>query len=82
MDEDCLILNVYVPDHVNLRDWTNPPKDRIPVMFWIHGGGFSVGAGTRNVYDGKYLSQVTDTVVVTINYRLGKLYLNQWWLVP
>ncbi len=60
--EDCLYLNVYTP---TLRH----DGDR-PVLFWIHGGGFTED-GARN-YDGSKLA-ADGTVVVTINYRLGAL---------
>jgi para-nitrobenzyl esterase len=62
--EDCLFLNV-----------TTPALDgaRRPVLFWIHGGGLSHGAGSQPVYDGGPLAERGDVVVVTINYRLGAL---------
>ncbi|XP_006825360.1 acetylcholinesterase-like [Saccoglossus kowalevskii] len=62
-DEDCLHLNVYAPQ---------PRKDNTPVMFWIHGGAFIMGSGTR-MYDATILSSLNDVIVVTINYRLGAL---------
>ncbi|WP_051831610.1 carboxylesterase/lipase family protein [Streptomyces violens] len=61
MSEDCLYLNVYTPAHR-----TNRP---LPVLFWIHGGGFSSGSGDR--YDGSQIAKANNVVVVTINYRLG-----------
>jgi bile salt-stimulated lipase len=58
--EDCLYLNVYSPNvHGNL-----------PVMFWIHGGGFRIGDGSSLVYGPKLLVR-EDVVIVTINYRLS-----------
>nr|XP_039252805.1 acetylcholinesterase-like [Styela clava] len=71
MDEDCLLLNVYVPIHVNLSDPSERPHDTLPVLFYIHGGSFNSGSGTGT--DGRELANVTNTVVVTINYRLGPL---------
>jgi para-nitrobenzyl esterase len=62
--EDCLYLNIYTPAADNTRR---------PVMFWIHGGGFSFGAGGELLYDGGPLAERGDIVVVTINYRLGAL---------
>ena len=59
--EDCLYLNVYTPATSSFR-----PR---PVMVWIHGGGFTGGAGS--VYDGGPLAVTGNAVVVTINYRLG-----------
>ncbi len=63
--EDCLTLNVWTP--------SSPASDKLPVMVWIHGGGFSVGSGSDAAYDGQALSEATGTVVVGINYRLGPL---------
>jgi para-nitrobenzyl esterase len=54
--------------------WT-PALDgaRRPVLVWIHGGAFVVGAGSQTLYDGSVLARRGDVVVVTINYRLGVL---------
>lgn len=66
--EDCLFLNVWTPG-------TNDTQR--PVMFWIHGGAFTIGAGSQPLYDGQYLAREGDVVVVTINYRMGALgFLN------
>jgi para-nitrobenzyl esterase len=62
--EDCLTLNVYVPD-------VEPPEHGFPVMVWIHGGGLSSGAGF--LYDPTPIVQKGNVIVVTINYRLGVL---------
>jgi para-nitrobenzyl esterase len=69
--EDCLVLNVWTP---GLHD-----QRRRPVMVWLHGGGFSAGSGSRNVFAGTRLCQRGDVVVVTVNHRLnvfGFLYLS------
>ena len=58
-NEDCLYLNVYRPA---------THKGGMPVMVWIHGGGFILGEGAT--YDGENLARL-GAVVVTINYRLG-----------
>jgi para-nitrobenzyl esterase len=63
-EEDCLFLNVWTPA---------PDGAGRPVMVWIHGGGFSTGAGSVPWYDGSSLVQRGDVVVVTVNYRLGAL---------
>jgi para-nitrobenzyl esterase len=62
MSEDCLYLNV----------WTRAKKasEKLPVMFWIHGGAYQLGAGGLPLYDGEKLAK-RGVVVVTINYRLG-----------
>lgn len=61
-DEDCLYLNVSAP--------AMPRGGSRPVLVWIHGGGFTLGAGQD--YDPTELARA-GTVVVTINYRLGAL---------
>ncbi|XP_066541724.1 cholinesterase-like [Hoplias malabaricus] len=69
MSEDCLYLNVWTP-YCRLQD---PKKPLVPVMVWIYGGGFSTGTASLDVYDGRYLSQSQQVVVVSMNYRLGAL---------
>ncbi|MEU6282753.1 carboxylesterase family protein [Streptomyces sp. NPDC047028] len=64
VSEDCLYLDVYRPRHA-------APGDRLPVLFWIHGGGYSQGTGTQ--FGGRTMADLTDSVVVSINYRLGQL---------
>lgn len=63
-DEDCLSLNVTVPTD-------RKPGERLPVMFWIHGGGF-VGGGT-NLYRLDKLAREGRMIVVSANYRVGVL---------
>src|SRR5690606_20415931 len=62
--EDCLYLNVYAPSGAG-------PANKKPVMVWIHGGAFVIGAGSQSIYDATKLARRGDVVVVTINYRLG-----------
>ena len=62
--EDCLGLNVWTPAHA--------AGARLPVMLWIHGGGFQIGASSQTVYDGTALA-AQGVVLVSINYRLGIL---------
>lgn len=64
LGEDCLCLNVFTPA---------PDGAKRPVLFWIHGGGFTLGSAVSALYDGGPLSERGDVVVVTINYRLGAL---------
>ena len=61
--EDCLYLNVYSPANATGRS-------KLPVMFWIHGGGFSGGAGSEPRHNGDFLP-LKGVVLITINYRLG-----------
>lgn len=60
--EDCLYLNVWTPDPT--------PGADLPVMVWIHGGGFEMGSGSSPLYHGDAFAQ-DGVVLVTINYRLG-----------
>ena len=62
--EDCLYLNVYKP-----RAATDGSP--LPVMMWLHGGGFVNGSG--NAFNGAFLAQTANVIVVTVNYRLGPL---------
>ena len=59
--EDCLFLNVWAP----------PKADKLPVMFWIHGGGNSIGSA--NIYDGAHLATAQKVIVISAQYRLGPL---------
>jgi para-nitrobenzyl esterase len=68
-DEDCLQLNVWTPKSAS---------GALPVMVWIHGGGFVGGSASQatagiHLYDGQRLAEKTNAVIVTINYRLGVL---------
>jgi para-nitrobenzyl esterase len=63
--EDCLFLNIYVPN------FKKNHNGALPVMFWIHGGGLVSGAGSD--YDPTPLLRPGNVIVVTINYRLGYL---------
>ena len=65
--EDCLYLNIWAPEFTPKQIATE--KNRLPVMFWIHGGGNSIGQGGN--YPGKVLAEKYNLIVVTINYRLG-----------
>jgi para-nitrobenzyl esterase len=67
--EDCLFLDVYAPRLA--ADAVPTGKDRLPVMFWIHGGGNVIGHA--GFYDGGKLAESQNVVVVAINYRLGPL---------
>jgi para-nitrobenzyl esterase len=65
-NEDCLYLNVFAPLDRGARGMR---PEKLPVIFWIHGGGNFAGESTD--YDGSKLAVQGHTVVVTINYRLG-----------
>jgi len=61
--EDCLFLNVYAPADATA-------KSNLPVMFWIHGGGYSGGGSSEPRHNGDFLP-LKGVILVTINYRLG-----------
>lgn len=69
--EDCLVLNVWTP---SLQRGA-----KLPVLLYIHGGGYSTGSGSSPLYDGTNLAK-RGAVVVTLNHRLnlfGHLYLGR-----
>ena len=67
--EDCLRVNIWSPGLDNRKR---------PVMFWLHGGGYTAGSGQElPSYDGESVARRGDVVVVSINHRLNVLgYLN------
>ncbi len=62
LSEDCLFLNVWTP--------AERKSAKLPVLYWIHGGGYVMGAASQPLYDGEGLARL-GCVVVSINYRLG-----------
>ena len=62
LSEDCLFLNVRTPEPA--------PEAKLPVMVWLHGGGYTTGSGTARFYNTNGLPG-RGVVLVTINYRLG-----------
>jgi para-nitrobenzyl esterase len=60
--EDCLTLNVWTP--------AQKAGAKLPVLVWIHGGGFVIGSSAQPGYDGSVLAN-QGIVVVSMNYRLG-----------
>ncbi|WP_380778826.1 carboxylesterase/lipase family protein [Sphingomonas sp. R86520] len=63
ISEDCLTLNIWSPAGAK-------PGARLPVLFYVHGGGAIAGDGSELRYDGAAMA-AQGIVVVTINYRLG-----------
>lgn len=62
--EDCLYLNIWTP--------AKTPDDKLPVLLWIHGGGYFSGSGSEVEFDGEGFCK-RGVILVTINYRLGAL---------
>lgn len=65
ISEDCLFLNVWTPS-------TATKKSKLPVMVWIHGGGFTGGSGSGPGSAGDAFAK-QGVILTTINYRLGRL---------
>ncbi|MEU1341046.1 carboxylesterase family protein [Streptomyces sp. NPDC005827] len=65
VDEDCLRLNVWAP--------SGRPEGSLPVLVWLHGGGYSYGSGNEMSFNGDVLAAAGDLVVVTVTHRLGLL---------
>ncbi len=60
--EDCLYLNIWRP---------RTAETGLPVYFWIHGGGNTLGTASTNDYNGGDIAVRSNLVVVTVNYRIG-----------
>ncbi len=65
ISEDCLFLNVWTPA-------TATNRSKLPVMVWIHGGGFTGGSGSGPGSAGDAFAK-QGVILATINYRLGRL---------
>ncbi|XP_059958412.1 bile salt-activated lipase [Mesoplodon densirostris] len=71
--EDCLYLNIWVPQG------RKEVSRNLPVMIWIYGGGFLMGAGhgpnflSNYLYDGEEIATQGNVIVVSFNYRVGPL---------
>jgi para-nitrobenzyl esterase len=64
-DEDCLRLNVWAP--------SGNETDGLPVLVWLHGGGFTHGSGNEMAFNGDILARAGNMIVVTVTHRLGIL---------
>jgi len=62
VSEDCLYLNIWTP--------AKSAGEKLPVMVWIYGGGFSAGSTSYALYDGMNLAN-KGVIVVSIAYRVG-----------
>ena len=62
--EDCMVLNVWAPE-------TAARSSRLPVMVWLHGGGWRFGSAGAPAYDGANIAREGDVVRVGINHRLN-----------
>ncbi len=64
VSEDCLYLNVWTP--------ARSATDKVPVLVWIYGGGFSFGSTSTPTHNGEHLAR-KGVVLVSLNYRVGPL---------
>jgi para-nitrobenzyl esterase len=64
VSEDCLFLNIWTP--------AKSASDKLPALVFLHGGAFTEGSGSIDVYNGEELAE-KGIIVITINYRLGAL---------
>ncbi|WP_338180311.1 carboxylesterase family protein [Jatrophihabitans sp.] len=71
------VMDALLPDPVrpgvnglNLNVWTPDVTGRLPVLVWLHGGGFATGAGSTTAFDGTAFAH-HGVVTVTLNYRLA-----------
>ena len=62
VSEDCLYLNIWTP--------ATSADEKLPVMVWIYGGGFTLGSTSWALYDGANLAK-KGVIVVSIAYRVG-----------
>ncbi|XP_060617023.2 cholinesterase-like [Anolis sagrei] len=65
LSEDCLFLNIWVP--------RTQPSVTIPILVWIHGGGFVAGTSSLDLYNGASLAVTENVIVASMNYRIGSL---------
>jgi para-nitrobenzyl esterase len=65
VSEDCLFLNIWTPSSAT-------KNSKLPVMVWIHGGGFTGGSGAGPGSAGDAFAK-QGVILTTINYRLGRL---------
>lgn len=68
--EDCLKLNIWSKPSEGLKV-TNTTTALKPVLVWIHGGRFSGGSSNTPYFDGEFLADAQDIVVVTFNFRMN-----------
>ena len=71
VNEDCLVLNVHVPNSVSLGQLKSEKFEQLlSVMVFIHGGAYKLGIGTNKEFDGRFLRNSANTIVATMNYQL------------
>lgn len=71
--EDCLYLNLWVPQGVAPVSKSDGENGGLPVLVWVYGGGFVTGSASQPMFDGARLCHETGCIVVSITYRVGIL---------
>ncbi|EFN83111.1 Acetylcholinesterase [Harpegnathos saltator] len=85
ISEDCLYLNIWVPQKLRLRHKGSEPgsssgNNGMAILVWIYGGGFMSGTATLDIYDADIMAAASNAIIASIQYRVGAfgfLYLNQ-----
>lgn len=70
MNEACIYANIHVPLYALPAAGETPTKPGLPILVFIHGGGFAFGSGDADLYGPEYLV-TRNVVVITFNYRLN-----------
>ncbi|KAI8424410.1 hypothetical protein MSG28_002920 [Choristoneura fumiferana] len=84
ISEDCLYLNIWVPQHLRVRHHQDKPlteRPKVPILVWIYGGGYMSGTATLDLYKADIMASSSDVIVASMQYRVGAfgfLYLNKF----
>ncbi|CAG2068154.1 unnamed protein product, partial [Timema podura] len=83
ISEDCLYLNLWVPERIRIRHSGESSRERpkVPMLVWIYGGGYMSGTSTLRIYDAGIIAATTDVIVASMQYRVGAfgfLYLSPY----
>lgn len=68
--EDCLYLNIFVPVDAYIKTPINSHRKHA-ILVYFHGGGSVTGSTVLDIYNPSTFVAATDTIVITVNYRLG-----------
>lgn len=83
VSEDCLYLNIWVPQKFRMRHKESPgmsDNKGMPMLVWIYGGGYMTGTATLDVYDADLMAATSNVIIASMQYRVGAfgfLYLNK-----
>ena len=68
--EQCLYMSITVPERFAFAEDISA-LEKVPVMLYLHGGGFTGGSGQVPLYDGRPIAAMGDIIYIAVNYRLG-----------